>query len=202
MSCLTNAKRANLLYYFLITGGRRDEVLPFSKAQSEIQTASSRIWILVADSISYNVNHYSKWTSVGSSASILIACHLTLLEVLHKKLVLTHLVSAQWDWDLRNRSNMVKSLSSWKPFPFNSASVLLKDVDAIIEDFWHDWMYLVFNDVLVGIIQQSTFHMNDKILYWQNYHTAYTSLFSYCVSWCHHFPMIMICIYPSPFRRR
>ena len=66
-SCQTNAKEISLSYYSLITGRRTDGFMPFPRAlaQSEMQTASSRIWTWVAYTISYNDNYYTKLTHCG-----------------------------------------------------------------------------------------------------------------------------------------
>ena len=39
--------------------------MPFPAALAEMQTASSSIWTLVANSISYNDNHYAKCASIS-----------------------------------------------------------------------------------------------------------------------------------------
>ena len=59
------AKEHSLPYYLFITEGRRDWFMPSLRAlaQSEIQTASSRIWTQIAYSISNDNNHYTKHTS-------------------------------------------------------------------------------------------------------------------------------------------
>ena len=61
--CLTNyKKKSSLTHYLLIAREKRiDGFIPFSKtlARRETQTASSRIWTLVEDSISYNDNRYA-----------------------------------------------------------------------------------------------------------------------------------------------
>ena len=63
--CLANSKEPSLPYYLSIARERRDGFMHFPKAlaQSEIQTASTRIWTQVTDSISYDDNHYAKHTS-------------------------------------------------------------------------------------------------------------------------------------------
>ena len=58
--CLTKAKEPSLPYYFSITG-RRDGFMTFLRTLvwSVTQTASSRIWTQVSDSISYDNNCYT-----------------------------------------------------------------------------------------------------------------------------------------------
>ena len=55
--CFTNAREPSLLYYLPITK-RRNEFIPFPGAlvQSEMQTALSRIWTWLTESISCNNN--------------------------------------------------------------------------------------------------------------------------------------------------
>ena len=60
------AKEPSLPYNLMIAGKRRDEFIPFQRvlAQSEMQTALSRIWTWVTDSISFNDNHYALCASL------------------------------------------------------------------------------------------------------------------------------------------
>ena len=65
---LTRDREPSLHYYLPIVGVRRDWFLPFSRAlvQSKTQTALSRIWTLVINSIS-NVNDYATCVPPRSS---------------------------------------------------------------------------------------------------------------------------------------
>ena len=64
ISCLTKAEEPSLSYYLPIAGGRIIGFIPFPRVLvlCEMQSVSSRIWTLVAVSISYDDNHY---TTVG-----------------------------------------------------------------------------------------------------------------------------------------
>ena len=68
IGCLTKAKETSLIYYFSRTGGRTDGFIPLARAftQSEMQTASSRIWTWVTNLIFYDNNLYTKRTSSHS----------------------------------------------------------------------------------------------------------------------------------------
>ena len=68
--CLTKAKGSNLPYYLPIAGGRNDGFIPFlmTSAWSETQTASSMIRTPVADFISYDDNHCTKYASKSNSS--------------------------------------------------------------------------------------------------------------------------------------
>ena len=59
---VSKAKETSLPYYLPITGGRTYGFMSFPRelAQSEIQTASSRIWTRVANSIFNSDNYYAK----------------------------------------------------------------------------------------------------------------------------------------------
>ena len=61
-SCLTKAKEPSLPKYLLIAVVKTNEFISFTKtlAQSEIQTASRRIWTWVTNSITYVDKHYAK----------------------------------------------------------------------------------------------------------------------------------------------
>ena len=65
-SCLAIAKEHSLSYYLPIAKGKTDGFMPFPSAlvQSGKQTALSKIWTCVADSISYNDNCYTKCASM------------------------------------------------------------------------------------------------------------------------------------------
>ena len=65
-SCLTKAEEPSLSYYLPITGGRIIGFIPFPRVlvQCEMQSVSSRIWTCVAESISYDDNHYTMGTSM------------------------------------------------------------------------------------------------------------------------------------------
>ena len=70
-SYLTKPKEPSLSYYLPIaTKGRRDGFMPFWRAlvQNETQTATSRIWTQVIDSIYYKDNQYA--TSASLVANI------------------------------------------------------------------------------------------------------------------------------------
>ena len=60
-SCLTKAEEPRLPYYLHIAGGRIIGFIPFSRVLVlwEMQQVSSRIWIHVALSISFDDNHYT-----------------------------------------------------------------------------------------------------------------------------------------------
>ena len=60
-SCLTKAEEPSLPYYLPIGGGRIIGFIPFPRVLvlCEMQSVLSRIWTLVAVSISYNDNHYT-----------------------------------------------------------------------------------------------------------------------------------------------
>ena len=60
-SCLTKAEEHSLSYYLPIAGGRIIGFVPFPRVLGlcEMQSVSSRIWTRVAESISYDDNHYS-----------------------------------------------------------------------------------------------------------------------------------------------
>ena len=65
-------------YHFLpIVGGRRDRLIPFPLAllRTEAQTASSRIWTLIADFISKTYNHFTKWLQSEIAGSLLKFCN-------------------------------------------------------------------------------------------------------------------------------
>ena len=64
-SCLTKAEEPSLSYYLPIAGGRIIGFIPFPRVLvlCEMQSVSSRIWIRVAVSISYDDNHYTTGTS-------------------------------------------------------------------------------------------------------------------------------------------
>ena len=61
-------KEHSLPYNLPITGGRTDGFMPFQRAlaQNEMQTALSRIWTQVADSISYDNNSCAKCPTVSA----------------------------------------------------------------------------------------------------------------------------------------
>lgn len=68
-------------------------------------------------------------------------------------------IDVLWDWNL---GNLVSSdvFMFLRPFLYNICIVLLKDVTVIIDE---KGVYLVFNDVEVGVIWQSPFHIDDRI---------------------------------------
>ena len=65
-SCLTKAEEPSLSYYLPIAGGRIIGFIPFPRVLvlCEMQSVLSRIWTLVAVSISYDDNHYTTGTSI------------------------------------------------------------------------------------------------------------------------------------------
>ena len=52
--CLTKSKERSLLYYLPIAGERTDGFMPFSMTLSQSETAQSRIWTRVHESISHD----------------------------------------------------------------------------------------------------------------------------------------------------
>ena len=58
------AEEPSLSYYVPIAGGRIIRFIPFPRVLvlCEMQSFSSRIWTLVAGSISYDYNHYTTGT--------------------------------------------------------------------------------------------------------------------------------------------
>ena len=64
-SCLTKVEELSLPYYLSIAGGRIIGFIPFPRVLvlCEMQSVLSRIWTLVAVSISYDDNHYTTGTS-------------------------------------------------------------------------------------------------------------------------------------------
>ena len=63
-SCLTKAEEPSLPYYLPIAGGRIFGFIPFPRVLGlcEMQSVRSRIWTLVAVSISCDDNHYTTGT--------------------------------------------------------------------------------------------------------------------------------------------
>ena len=64
--CLTKAEETSLSYYLPIAGGRIIGFISFPRVLvlCEMQSVSSRIWIHVALSNSYDNNHYTTGTSI------------------------------------------------------------------------------------------------------------------------------------------
>ena len=64
-SCFNKAEEPSLSYYLTIAGGRIIGFIPFPRVlvQCEMQSVSSRIWTRVAESISYDDNHYTTGNS-------------------------------------------------------------------------------------------------------------------------------------------
>ena len=58
--CHTKVKELPLLYHLLIAGEEYFDLDLTVYGQRKMQTASSKIWIQVAVSISYDGNHYTK----------------------------------------------------------------------------------------------------------------------------------------------
>ena len=71
-SCLTKAEEPSLSYYLSVAGGRIFRFIPFPRVLvlCEMQSVSSRIWIRVAVSISYNDNHYTTGTSLYANVNV------------------------------------------------------------------------------------------------------------------------------------
>ena len=69
-SCLTKAEEPSLSYYLPIAGRRIIGFIHFPRVLvlCEMQSVSSRIWIRVAVSISYDDNHYTMGTSITPRA--------------------------------------------------------------------------------------------------------------------------------------
>lgn len=88
-----------------------------------------------------------------------------------------------------------------KPFSYNSWSLaecfdLLKDVVIIVEDCCYEKVYLVFNDdEFSDIVPSNELDPVFPVQYCQKLYTTFTGLFiTQCVTLCHHFPSIMMCI--------
>ena len=66
------AEEHSLPYYLLIAGGRIIGFIPFPRVLvlCDMQSVSSRIWIRVAVSISYDDNHYT----TGTSKKLFVIC--------------------------------------------------------------------------------------------------------------------------------
>lgn len=63
-----------------------------------------------------------------------------------------------------------------RPFLYNICIVLLKDVTVIIDE---KDVYLAFNDVEVGVIRQSPFHIDDRIqAFFTEHHLNHQTHFS------------------------
>ena len=64
-SCLNKAEEPSLPYYLPIDRGRIIGFIPFPRVLvlCEMQSISSRIWTRVAESISFDDNHYNTGTS-------------------------------------------------------------------------------------------------------------------------------------------
>ena len=71
-SCLTKAEEPSLSYYLPIVGGRVIGFIPFPRVLVlyEMHLAWSRIWTLVAVSISYDDNNYTTGTLIPTGLTL------------------------------------------------------------------------------------------------------------------------------------
>ena len=82
-SCLTKAEEPSLFYYLPMAGRRIIGFIPFPRVLvlCEMQSVSSRIWIRVAVSFSYDDNHYT----TGTSFIYMNACSIIKLSYVYPK---------------------------------------------------------------------------------------------------------------------
>ena len=75
-------------------GGGTDTFMPFSRALAwnEMQKVSSRIWTLTADSISYDDNHFTKYTSFSKMLSTSLVATSFMVQFVKKDIVFSIII--------------------------------------------------------------------------------------------------------------
>ena len=116
-SCLTKTEEHSLSYYLPIAGGRLIGFIPFPRVfvLCEMHSVSSRIWIRVAVSTSYDDNHYTTGTcykiDLWLKISVLKLNICEIIKILEKK---------PWNSREISRVSLVSNITLWSSASIDS----------------------------------------------------------------------------------